>query len=322
MTKPKIQKVQAIPTTNHIPTFHELWDKSRITSKEGLTSQQAIEQAKLNWQVEQAPLSMRYENSYKSIVGRFATVRTDTKQFLGIVGSRYQIIQNRDAFGFFDEMVSQKAACYVGAGQLDGGRLVFLQARLPKNTLIAKDDLLEKIITFITSHDGTFPLAGFLGLNRLVCQNQLVRAQRQITIRHMSEFKNKVSEARRVFGLALNYFDEFENQAKKMVSIKLTDQKAHDYFNRVLQIDPIKEKKEEVPARRLNTRDRLVKLWHDGRGASNPTVRETLWTAYNAITEWSDHESLADDPIQSSLMGTGARFKTRALEEALVLVAK
>jgi hypothetical protein len=35
----------------------------------------------------------------------FATVRTDTNAVLGVVGKDYRVVQNRDAFSFFDAIV-------------------------------------------------------------------------------------------------------------------------------------------------------------------------------------------------------------------------
>ena len=42
----------------------------------------------------------------------FANVRTDTEEVLGVVGKDYKIVQNIDAFSFFDDIVRAKSGFY------------------------------------------------------------------------------------------------------------------------------------------------------------------------------------------------------------------
>jgi serine/threonine protein kinase len=51
-----------------------------------------------------------------------ANVRTDTKAVLGVVGRRYRVFQNHEAFDFMDALVGDKLAMYETAGSLHGGK--------------------------------------------------------------------------------------------------------------------------------------------------------------------------------------------------------
>jgi hypothetical protein len=42
---------------------------------------------------------------YKRMPGYYATVRADTEQALGVVGERYRVLQNREAFAFVDQFL-------------------------------------------------------------------------------------------------------------------------------------------------------------------------------------------------------------------------
>src|SRR6266498_3473353 len=59
----------------------------------------------------------------------YATIRTDTDQVLGVVGKDYEIVQNKDAFTFFDAIVGGEGIRYETAGAL--GERIFITAKLP-----------------------------------------------------------------------------------------------------------------------------------------------------------------------------------------------
>lgn len=80
------------------------------------TSAEAIKQAGLDYEVEKRKLftpcskeiSVDRETSYNKIEvpNYFSTMGTDNDTVFGVVGKDYQIVQNRDAFSFFDSIVS------------------------------------------------------------------------------------------------------------------------------------------------------------------------------------------------------------------------
>jgi phage/plasmid-like protein (TIGR03299 family) len=294
-----------------------------------MTAKEAIQEAKLNWEVKQYPAYYKDDaGKFHAVDCRFDTVNVKSRngKTLGTVGGRYVPIQNVDVFNFFDEVVRSKKARYTAAGELQGGRMVWLQAKMD-DLLILKNDIVERTIVFVTSHDGTLPLSAFFTPKRIVCTNQLTRVNRQISIRHTmnSKSKEKISEAQRVFGLALNFYERFEQEAKAMTKIKMDKNGLREYFGKVLDVENIKE---ELPARKEESLERFISLTEKGQGTEISGVRGTLWGAYNAVTEFADHHAEVqgeeDDPsnrIRSSWMGSGSRLKEKALNAALELVS-
>ena len=51
----------------------------------------------------------------------FATIRTDNESVLGVVGKDYEVVQNTDAFSFFDAIVGGDGIQYETAGALGKG---------------------------------------------------------------------------------------------------------------------------------------------------------------------------------------------------------
>jgi hypothetical protein len=64
-------------------------------------------------------------------------------------------------------------------------------------------------------------------------------------------------------------------------------------------------------------------FFHEGQGNREPSVSETLWAAYNGVTELIDHQKpssrgpdFSSRRLHSIWFGAGAIVKTRALQVA------
>jgi hypothetical protein len=80
----------------------------------------------------------------------YATIRTDNETVLGVVGKDYEVVQNVDAFSFFDSIVDGDGIQYETAGALGKGERIFITAKLPKYIKVGKDDLIEQYL-FLTT---------------------------------------------------------------------------------------------------------------------------------------------------------------------------
>ncbi|MEI6949781.1 DUF932 domain-containing protein [Paraflavisolibacter sp. H34] len=140
-------------------------------------SAEAIRFAGLDYTVEKRPLRT-LDNAGGAAIdvpGFFSTLRTDTEQVLGIVGGNYQVIQNVDAFTFFDSIVEDEGMLYETAGALGRGERVFITAKLPDYIRVGRDDLIEKYLFLTTSHDGSGSIMAAFTPVRIVCNNSATR---------------------------------------------------------------------------------------------------------------------------------------------------
>ena len=78
------------------------WHKLGQVVANAVTSAQAIELARLNWDVEQWELKAFDRELGKEALVRhkYANVRKDTGTVLGVVSDHYRIFQNKDCFDF------------------------------------------------------------------------------------------------------------------------------------------------------------------------------------------------------------------------------
>ena len=106
------------------------WHGLGVSVEKHARAAEAISLAGLDWDVYQRPLFMPDQ---VKVPDRVANVRLDKDKkdfYLGTVGTTYKLIQNRDAFTFFDEVVGQGQAIYHTAGAIKDGRRVWILAKL------------------------------------------------------------------------------------------------------------------------------------------------------------------------------------------------
>jgi len=303
------------------------------TSRPG-TAQEAVRAYGLDWKVDLVPLQALIDPSGqippRPVKTARAVVRLDTNEPLSVVGRRYRPIQNAEAFQIFDPVIGKLGASYEAAGSCDGGRRVWVQAKLPGGMWITKDDEVERFLLLHLLHGG-----GCLQVLdtpiRVWCRNTLLRAleegkHRAVRICHRGDIPSQVQEAERLLECSLRSFEVFEREAQAFAARMIRKETLDAYF-RSLVPDP----KEGDPSRAKAIRETLVQLFETGKGNTLPSVRGTLWAALNGVVEWIDHERpthggqrAAASPDQnrwkSAQFGSGAVIKARAWSEALALL--
>lgn len=286
------------------------------------TASEAIKLARLDYTVKQTPLF----TADKKLDSHVAIIREDNQEILGITTPQYEVIQNIDAFGFFDTIVGEGQAIYHSAGALGKGERIWILAKLPNDIIINKDDIVEKYLCLTTSHDGKSSLKMYFTPVRVVCQNTLnlsmSNSKNGISIRHSANYKMRIDEARKILGISINYYDQFEKIVKQLENVDMNTAKMNEYFDKVLAINDDKE----VSTRKENQKGELVTLFSTGKGQKLGNAH-SAWKAYNAVTEYVDHYStirnIQDDKtnkLKSIWFGNGAKLKEKAYNEAVALI--
>jgi phage/plasmid-like protein (TIGR03299 family) len=301
---------------------------------EPATAAEAIAAAGLDFDVTLEPITTT--GGLDVPMGR-AVVRSDTNQLLGLVGSSWRPIQNRDCFAFLDGVVADEGLRYHTAGALGKGERVWMLAKLPGHIRVnGTDDVTEKFLLLSNAHDGRSSLRCFFSPIRVVCANTLNAAERAsqrqgVTIRHTGDLTTKIREAQRVLGLADRFYEGFQESADRLASITLDSDRVRSYFEAVF---PAPEKPEEQKRATDNVRETwgvLEDLFENGRGQDIPGVRHTLWAAYNAVTEMVDWKPVkeraaiasgAESRLASNWFGQGATIKGRAFEAAMAMAER
>lgn len=287
------------------------------------TSQEAIIAASMDWNIEKIPVQTTTGIQIKD---QFAIVRSDNSYPLGIVGKQYKMLQNVEAFDFFDSVVGSKKAIYHTAGTLAGGKRIWILAKLPKPMIIAKKDEVEKFILLTAAHDGKGSLKMLKTPVRVVCQNTLNMALKNfdenISIRHTKNMSEKVTAAQKAFSIMEENYNQFEAASNMLASIQIDGKIFLTFLNNVFPID--KKAGKVTVEHTKEKKEKVTELFENGKGNNEPKTKRTLWTAVNAVAEYGDHfqktkHHSPETKLHSTWFGTSTDIKQKAWDMAIKL---
>ena len=198
------------------------WHQMGIIVEDAPTSEEAIRLAGLDWKVEQRPIFLADGTEIK---GNYANVRSNDNKPLGIVGDRYKIVQNSDAFAFTDALLGEGVR-YETAGSLKDGKVIWLLAKMPESFDLLGDKV-DPYLVFTNTHDGSGAVKVCMTNVRVVCNNTLNVALRQAkrtwSARHTGSVTNKLDDARETLQLANNYIKATQETFEELYKVKLND---------------------------------------------------------------------------------------------------
>ncbi len=269
------------------------WHNLGVVLDKCPTSAEAIRFAGLDYEVLKVPVFCTPENKQATIIPeKYATYRSDSGSVFGIVGERYTIVQNRDAFTFFDEIVGEGAAIYETAGCLGNGEVIFITVKLPEYIKVGNTDLIEQYLFLTSSHDGSGAIQVAFTPIRIVCNNTLNFALQhctnKVTIRHTESAKDKLTQAHKVMGIVHKVSDELEQAFNQMAKVKITDPQLVSFIKQSLA--PNKEAltkieaSEELSSRFKNMVNDCYLYAVANHTQQMETTAGTVFGAYNAIT--------------------------------------
>ncbi|HMR81828.1 MAG TPA: DUF932 domain-containing protein [Niabella sp.] len=302
------------------------------------TSEEAIRYAGLDYEVIKSPLFTKSSNIIETSQGievgygeldvpnYFANIRSDNNAVLGVVGKDYHIVQNREAFNFFDAIVGGgDGILYETAGALGNGERIFITAKLPDYIRVGNgDDITEKYIFLTTSHDGSGSITAAFTPIRIVCQNTLNASLRNMSnvvrIKHTSGAKQRLEDAHKVMGLANTLSNQLQDIFNNWTKVRVTDSEVKKLIQLALcpnkeTLDLLKKgAEEEVSTVFKNTVDDAFAYAMISDTQQMETTKGTLFGAYNAVTGYYQNVRNYKDSeakLQSIVLGGTAQLKTQ-----------
>lgn len=313
------------------------------------TRQVAIEEAGLDYEVQVVPSYIRKttesgDEYYVEAKTCRHTVRTDTGTELGSVGTRYEVLQNEEAFRSFDPLLDNGIASIEAAFALRGGAdaIVVVKFDLAQFGPVAQKVLGGEVDAYgliANNHDGRRGVLLQVLPFRIECANMLALAEsrigndaklgRAVVLKHTASIQeNVVTAAEQIFhGL----YDRYEVVGRQYHLLKQRVLEEQEFKAAVLDViapDPRERSNFNPEAKLANLvvaradakRDELRRLWEEGAGH---TGDHSAWEAYNAATQALDHNTTlwpgrnGAYRTASLLDGTYAQLKDQVLNRLL-----
>lgn len=267
------------------------------------------------------------------IPNTFATGRIIEKEdgsttfipFEGSVKGRYTIVQDADAFDFFNKAIHDGVACIETVGALGNGETVWAMAKLPTDFEVVPGDPIQRYILLKNTHDGSGSLEACFTPVRVVCWNTLTAAIAgatcRVKIRHTKSAKAKVANLHRLLNASEEYWTRLSDAYKALTMRDMTQLEVVDFIEKMFPGKREKVKKdgkeievEVVSTRTKNNRDAVQALFAgDAKGSS--LAGQTQYGMFNAYTEWlGQHRSLRGntDPWEADNFGSGVNLRQKA----------
>ena len=211
------------------------WHGQGLRVEDAPSSEEAIRLAGLDWLVDQQPI---YLADGTQIKDNYANVRSSDGKALGIVGSKYKIVQNTEAFVFTDELLGEGVK-YETAGSLKEGKVIWLLAKMPEAFEVLGDKV-EPYLVFTNTHDGSGAVRVCMTPVRVVCNNTLNMAlrgaKRVWSARHTGSIASKLDDARETLQFANNYIKATQETFEELYKVKLNDISLHRMLNNIVPI--------------------------------------------------------------------------------------
>jgi phage/plasmid-like protein (TIGR03299 family) len=308
-----------------VSAIEPAWHKLGQILDHVFTAREAIEFGGLDFTVEKQRL---FTERGLDVPDYFATVREDNNDVLGMVGKDYTIVQNRDVFSFFDQIVGEGKAIYETAGCLGKGGMIFITAKLPKQIVIGRDGPIENYLVLCSSHDGSMAITAFFTPVRVVCQNTLNASlnnnTNRVYIKHTQNVKERFVEAALVMGMHSEYLDKLEVAFRLLYDKRVTDQDMKSIITRAfLSKEEIKalaiNGNMELSTRKANMVDGVVGYYH--QASEIDSIRGTGYGVYNAVAGYFQNVKnfRSDDQKMKSIVlgGLSAQYSQRVFDRLI-----
>lgn len=249
--------------------------------------EEALEKCGLNWTVSKRVLWTGTEKipSLIEVPGFKVIMRDDTDYPLGVVTDRFDPLQNMDGFSYLNEMIGQVEI--VTAGAFDGGKTVWVLAKVPGNILVGGNPT-DQYILFRNGHDGKSSAGYCMTPIVVICKNTLSLAwsgtKNKFSINHTGDVKERIKQAQRVLGITDNYYDKYKQFGDKLALAKISDKKLLDIFMQLLYPQGVGDSnraKNSAESAKLGMEQILA-------GPTLGNSKGTKWGAVNAVGEYLD----------------------------------
>jgi len=285
------------------------------------------EQSGLNWEINKSPVLFDKGSSNRiHEIGAFedksVLYRSDTGAPLSVVSQRYNVVQPREILEFYRDLTEVSGFELETAGVLKGGKKIWALARTGQSASLKGNDVTKGYVLLATACDGSMATTAQFTSVRVVCNNTLAVSLFQekgsaVKVPHSTQFDAKA--VKKSLGISVSAWDDFMYQMKVLSERPVSGREVRNFYHSVFSTKNVDGKTNE------RSMAKAMSLFEgNGRGSQLASSKNTAFGLLNSVTEFIDHEKRAQSSghrMDSAWFGHGANTKSKALDQALLLVA-
>jgi len=246
----------------------------------------ALTKAKLNYEVTKETLWLADKTKVDDMVANTYLDEKGHKHILGVVGEKYEVVQNRDGFAFVDYI--SDGLKFVKGGMTHTG-MIYLIAELPEVDVLG--DTFKPYVIFRNSFNGKYQLSAAITPLRVVCQNQFNFAfknvENTINIRHSARVNERMEEAKYILQGVAQYMGKLNEMAKQFSSIKMTKSDLELAVNMLFPMPSNADERAKLVL--ASQKSAFVKMLD---ADDNQNHKGNAWGLVNAYTDYITHTSI------------------------------
>ncbi len=304
-----------------------------------LTPEQMCKAAGLDWEVEKRPCyatingkQVRTPSAYITRLPNGTNIKDE--KFLSYLpnAASWHLLQNHEAFAFFNEAIALGDMEMHTAGSLADGELVWAMAKVRESFALKTrkgqdDDVVESYLLFTNPHRFGKSIDVRFTPTRVVCNNTLTIALTETTnmLKVSSSHRNPFNKAvvQEKLDMAHYKLGEYREHATFLSSTRYKNEDVVEYFKRVFPANaPKKRQPGQAEAKRP------PKEFHRGASVGIASLETqpgadmfpgTFWNLYCAATYYTNHLAGKSDStrVESLWYGDAQKQNINALNTAL-----
>lgn len=271
-----------------------LWDGLGENVSTAQSAQEVCEMAGLNYRVQTEAI---YTEDGIKIPNMVCTRRYDDlgggaempSTVYGVVTNRYNPVQNAKGFEFIDSLFGHHGFEVETAGQFDNGKIVWVEARLPEQTMVG--ETICPYLVFTNRHDGQGSVKIFLTPVRVICRNTLNYAikgahGRTFSVKHTSGAEAQLEQARETLRNYHLYLDAMQVKIEQQKKILLSDLHFEQLLGHIIPIDAEKDSAKQQE-RAQAARQEIRHIWTSADDLDG--YENSGFKFVNVISDWATH---------------------------------
>ena len=292
-----------------------------------LSVDEMLEQSGLDWKVRAIPVVGKADGIEIKSDHKMLIRESDNKQ-LTMITDKWNPVQNHEAFDFFREFVDAGSMEMHSAGSLQGGRWVWVLAKISESFELFGGDKVDSYLLFSNPHIYGRGVEIRFTPTRVVCNNTLNLSlgnatDNKVRLNHRSTFDAEM--VKEALGIASEKMSKYKEMAQFLGSKTYKTENVAEYMKSVF---PGYSKKDIAqPETLTEAQVASLGLSRNAKGALDILETQpgadyapgTWWNAYNACTYMTDHVigKTQESRLTSAWYGLNKSVKVKALEKAV-----